>query len=127
MADPDDLFTIYDEYDDANFSDYNYDGLEPNIAQQYDGLAPSLEAQIDKCVDDFEPGQVSSCGINERELRQAMLDTQTGLLNCYALKHTNGNLPMVIMEASTDQKNFHVIMSRTQFNTPLRHIKAEKM
>ena len=116
MAYPDDLFTIYDDNDDANFSDYNYDGL-----------APSLEAQIDKCVDDFKTGQVSSCGINERELRQAMLDTQTGLLNCYALKHTNGNLPMVIMEASTDQKNFHVIMSRTQFNTPLRHIKAEKM
>ena len=89
MAYPNDLFTIYDE-DDYNY-DYNYDEDDFNFSDyNYDGLAPSLEAQIDKCVDDFEPGQVSSCGINERELKQAMLDTQTGLLNCYALKLTQG-------------------------------------
>ena len=88
MAFPSTLYTIHDEYGDANFSDYIYDGLEPNKAQQYDELAPSLEAQIDKCVDDFEPGQGALCGINQRELEQAMLDTQMGLLNCYALKLT---------------------------------------
>ena len=81
-------YDLYDEYYDANYSDYEYDALEPNIAQQYDGLEPSLEAQIEKCVDDFKTGQEASCGINERELKQAMLDTQTGLLNCYALKLT---------------------------------------
>ena len=79
---------LYDEYYYANYSDYQYDGLEPNIAQQYDGLEPSLEAQIQKCVDDFKTGQGASCEINERELEQAMNDTQTGLLNCYALKLT---------------------------------------
>ena len=80
---------FYDLYDE-NYSDYEYDGLEPNIAQQYDGLEPSLEAQIQKCVDDFKTGQGASCGINERELEQAMNNTQTGLLNCYALKLTQG-------------------------------------
>ena len=68
---------LYDEYYYANYSDYQYDGLEP-----------SLEAQIQKCVDDFKTGQGASCEINERELEQAMNDTQTGLLNCYALKLT---------------------------------------
>jgi len=32
--------------------------------------------------DDFETGQAASCGINQRELQQAMLDTQAGFLNC---------------------------------------------
>ena len=75
----DDLHDLFDDLfgdlSDANYNDYKNHGLEP-----------SLEAQIEKCVDDFKTGQGASCGINERELKQAMLDTQTGLLNCYELK-----------------------------------------
>ena len=51
-------YDLYDENDDANYSDYNYD--------VYTGLEPSLEAKIDKCVDGFETGQEASCGINQR-------------------------------------------------------------
>ena len=70
MAFLDDIFDPYGEYDYANYSDYSH--------YNYEELEPSLEAQIQKCVDDFKTGQGVSCGINERELEQAMNNTQTG-------------------------------------------------
>ena len=60
-------------------SDYDYDVYTDN---NFTGLEPSLEAKIDECVNGFETGQEVSCGIDQRELEQAMLDTQAGLLNC---------------------------------------------
>ena len=78
-------YSDYDDYDEyffeffAEFFD-NYNGFRPRKIDE------NLEAKIEQCVDDFETGQAASCGINQRELKQAMLDTQAGLLKWLKLR-----------------------------------------
>ena len=80
-----DLLEGYYNFSDYYYADYDSDNYTEFWPRNIDNKL-ELEAKIEKCVDDFETRQGASCGINQRELKQAMFDTQTGLLNCLTFK-----------------------------------------